>query len=110
MASTHYIPPDTSEEEKIVGGILTKTQLIWIILGAGIGIIFALVGYALIGIIGFILVFPPIGYGIYFATKKVENMTLFQYLIYKHRYKKKTKIYINKGYHSELDFTGQEEH
>lgn len=95
MAITYQMPPDTSEDEKIVGGILDKSQLGWVVLGGGVGAFFTIPLFQYLSLASILFFVPPFGVGVYFALKKVEGMTLFKYLIYKHKFKKKTKGYVN---------------
>lgn len=109
MAQSYAMPPDTNEEENIVGGLINKFQLVWLILGGGVGAIFAVILFKLIGPVALIFAFPPIAVGCLFAFRKVENMTLFEYLRYKYRYNTSTKHFANLGNHKTLHITAIEE-
>ena len=37
MAS-YPVPPDTSAKEKVIGGILSVVQLIWVLIGLALGV------------------------------------------------------------------------
>lgn len=102
MAQTYAMPPDTNEEENIIGGYINKYQLIWLVAGAGIGAIFTFAFFRLLGPASLILLLPPLGAGCIFAFKKVENMPLFTYLRYKRKFNKATKDYANFGNHKEI--------
>lgn len=88
----YLVPPDMSEKEKIVGGLLTINQLFWIVLFGlmGMGMFFATVN--LLGaIFSGILALPFFAVGVLFALYKKENLTLFRYLYLKRSHKKKQK-------------------
>ena len=109
MAQSYAMPPDTNEEENIVGGIINKHQLIWLVIGGGVGAFVTLILFKLIGAISLIFAFPPIVVGCVFAFRKVENMTLFDYLRYRHRFNKSVKHFANFGNHSEFSIVIRED-
>ena len=45
MAKTYEMPPDTSEKEKAIGGILTFVQFGWLVGGLVIGLLIFLLLY-----------------------------------------------------------------
>lgn len=104
MASVHAMPPDTREKEKIIGGIMDIYQFGFFIAG--------LLGCAIVTVSLFkyiswgslLLGLPLIAVGCLFAFFKVGEMRLFTYLRYKIKYSKKTKCYVNAGFHTELEF------
>ena len=53
--TTWKVPPDTSQKEKIVGGVLTAAQLIWMILGLGIAALISLTLGMAIGVVGIVI-------------------------------------------------------
>lgn len=109
MAQRYAMPPDTNEEENIVGGIINKHQLIWLVVGGGAGAFITLILFKFIGAISLIFAFPPVAVGCVFAFHKIENMMLFDYLRYKHRYNASTKHFANFGNHSELNIVIKED-
>ena len=97
MAQLYHVSADTSEKEKIVGGILTMAQGLWL---AGGFLIFGLIFLLLQNFlplpfaVAFALV-PGLGFGLPFAFYKKEGLPLFTYLSLKHRFDKKSKYLIN---------------
>lgn len=93
----YAVPPDTKEKEKILGGIFTLTQFFWMV-GAfmgGLGM-FALV-YLVTKLVPLGLIFGLIGAGVFvpFIFVKKHNLTLFEYLVRKHKFKQKNKRIYN---------------
>ncbi len=109
MAQTYNMPPDTHEEEKIVGGYIDKYQLIWIVAGAGVGAFLTILFFKIVGPIALVLLFPPLVVGVVFAFKKKDGLPLFTWLRYKRSYKRSIKHYVNYGGHQELCFMALEE-
>ena len=74
-------PTDISEKEKIVGGLLTAGQLIWIAIGLGITVGIGLALTGLLGgagfIIGGILGLPT---GLIFAFYKPHKIPMIQFI------------------------------
>lgn len=96
MAS-YNVQPDISEKEKIVGGLLNMGQLFCLIVGLGSGAIFSFLLFPIIGtasIVLGVLIFIPLG--ALFAFKKVQGLTLFDYLKRKRHHKKIIKKLPNK--------------
>lgn len=96
MAS-YKMSADTSEKEKVVGGILTAAQGGWLALGCGI-IAVLLLGLSrfMPPIIALIIALPPgLAVGLSFAFYKKKELTLFQLLSLKRQFKKKSKIMLN---------------
>ena len=91
--ATYSVPPDFSEKEKIVGGILTAAQLICIIVGIACAALFSFITFAFLGtasiIIG-VIIFIPLG-GV-FALLKIKGLPLYTYL----RLKKYHKTIVKK--------------
>lgn len=109
MAQIYAMPPDTNEEENIVGGIINKHQLIWLVIGGGVGAFITLILFKFIGAISLFFAFPPAAVGAVFAFRKVENMTLFDYLRYKRRFNASIKHFSNFGNHTEFSVVIKEE-
>jgi hypothetical protein len=90
--ATYTVPPDMKEKEKIVGGILTISQFIWLMVGLLIigAVMFLL--YYLNGAFSMVIGAPlGLAVGLPFAFYKKEELTLFQYLSLKSKFKKKRK-------------------
>lgn len=109
MAQSFNMPPDTNEEEKIIGGYINLHQTIWLVGGAGIGAVFTIIFFRIVGAVALICLVPPIAVGAIFAFTMKEDMTLFKYLRYKRRFKKSSHYYINYGNHQEFDVVLKEE-
>ena len=97
MAQMYQVSADTSEKEKVVGGILTFAQGLWL---AGGFIIFMGLFMLLQNFlpIPFAVVFalgPGAGFGLPFAFYKKEELPLATYLIFKKKFEKKNKHLIN---------------
>ena len=88
----YQIPPDLSEKEKIVGGLLTAYQLLSLIAGVAGTAIFSLLFFSFIGnaaiVIGAILFLPT---GCIFAFKKMHGLTMLDYIKLKLAQRKKVK-------------------
>jgi len=97
MARTYDIPPDTSEKEKAIGGLLTFAQFGWLIGGFVIGLLIFLGIYMLIKntVIGVICALPFALIGLPFAFSKKYEMPLLTYLNVKRKFKSKTHKLIN---------------
>lgn len=87
----YTVPPDTKEKEKIVGGLLYLSQAFWLALGFVIGSCTFILLYGLLGGVFSITIGIIIagGVGVPFAFYKKEELTLFQYLRLKRKFKKK---------------------
>jgi hypothetical protein len=91
----YKIPPDTSEKEKIVGGLLNLNQLIWIIAGALTGAVITILTFNFLGNIAFFLGFIAIALFIPFVFYKKHDLTFFNYLKLKRKHKNKNKYLSN---------------
>ena len=91
MARNYEIPPDTSEKEKAIGGILTFGQFGWLIGGVVIALLVFVVIYLItrVEVVSIIFAIP-------FAFYKKYEMTLLKYLITKKRFDMKIKNLTNK--------------
>lgn len=92
MAQQWQVPPDTSAKEKIVGGVLTFNQLIWMILGLGIAaglslFLGTLLGMGIVGLIIGLIV--GIGFGCFFCFYKKNDIPIFTYMCLKRNHAKK---------------------
>lgn len=105
MARLYKVSADTSEKEKIIGGILTLGQGIWIATGALLtaGIFLSLVN-VMPASIAFALGAVPGGLlGGIFAFYQKEELPLMTYLTYKYKFEKKTKYLVNTVYSLEAE-------
>lgn len=98
MARSYPMPPDTSEKEKAIGGVLTFTQFGWLIGGFVIALIVFLIVKILCNVtsICVICAFPFALLGVPFAFYTKYEMPLFTYLVQKKKFNGKTKKLINK--------------
>lgn len=97
MPRSYKMSADTSEKEKVIGGILTAAQGGWLALG---GVIIAIILVSLAQIlppaIALIIALPPgLAVGLSFAFYKKEGLTLFQLLTLNHKFKVKSKVMLN---------------
>ncbi|MCC0727207.1 PrgI family protein [Clostridioides sp. ZZV14-6045] len=98
MPRVNLMPPDTNEEEKAIGGLITFNQFFWLLGGFVLGIItYLIIIYSIklqfiaipMAIIVFLSSAP-------FAFFKKHDMPLFKYLSIKRKYNKKNKKLINR--------------
>ena len=97
------MPTDISEKEKIVGGIMTAGQLLYLAIGLGITVGFGLIFVGIIGKISFIIGgLIGIPFGVVFAFVKIKKqLTVGQYIRLKISKSKQTKVLVN--HRTELD-------
>ena len=97
MPRTHRMSADTSEKEKVIGGILTAAQGGWLALGGGIiAIILVTLAQIIPAAVALVIALPPgLLVGLSFAFYKKEGLTLFQYITLNHKFKSKSKIMLN---------------
>lgn len=93
----YKVSADTSEKEKIIGGILTIYQGGWIVLGLFIsGGIFFLVNMLFLPIFSLFIAIPPgVAFAVVFAFYKKEQLSFATYLLYRYAFRRKTKRLIN---------------
>jgi len=98
MSRNYDVPPDTSEKEKAIGGILTFVQFGWLIGGLVIGLLVFLLFYLPTKSykVGGIFAVPVALIGVPFAFYKKYEMPLLKYLMVKRKFEAKTKQLINK--------------
>lgn len=88
----YTVPPNMNEKEKVIGGILNINQFFWVLGGL---VLSALVFSTTFGIVGgtgsLVLAIPCIFAGTPFAFYKKYDLTLFQILKLRRKFKKKTK-------------------
>ena len=97
MPRTYKMSADTSEKEKVIGGILTAAQGGWLALG---GVIIAVILVSLAQVISpsiaLVIALPPgLAVGLAFAFYRKEGLTLFQYLTLNQKFKRKSKVMLN---------------
>ncbi len=97
MARVYRLASDTSDKEKAVGGILTFGQTGWLVLGL---LMFAAAFVSLSRIIPatlalFIGLILGLGVGLPFAFYTKGGLSLFQYLVWRIRFAKKSKHLVN---------------
>ncbi|MFI3211204.1 MAG: PrgI family protein [Peptostreptococcaceae bacterium] len=98
ISKTYQIPPNTDEEEKFVGGVITFIQFFWL-LGGGVLFAVNLLFWHLVfgqGILGGIIGLPLLLLGVPFAFYKKKELTLFKYIKLKMEFNKKSKRILNK--------------
>lgn len=98
MARIYDIPPNTKEEEKAIGGVITFIQFFWLLGSIVLGLCVYLLFYIFIKM-PVVCAIPAIivaMVGIPFAFVKKKEMTLFTYLKRKIKFKKKNKKLINR--------------
>lgn len=98
MAKMYQIPPNTGEEEKAIGGILTFVQFFWILGGFILFLVSTAFWFVLLkdAIMSGIISSPLLITGLPFAFYKKKDLTLFQYIKRKREFNKKSKKLINK--------------
>lgn len=90
------MPTDISEKEKIVGGLLTAGQLLFIGIGLAITVALGLLLNGLIGNASFIIgLLIGVPFGICFAFVKPHKLPLKDYLMLKLKRRKNSKELIN---------------
>lgn len=93
----YQTPSDTQEKEKVIGGLLTMAQGVWI----GLGLVAGLFGFVL-----FLSITKVLGVGIFvlilnlglftpFAFIKKRDLTLFQYVKLRAKKLKQNPILLN---------------
>lgn len=94
------IPPDTRGKEKIIGGIFTISQFIFLIIGVILGFVLVAVtfqmtnSFVVAGIAFIIGVGPFIPFS-FVKKHELGEMELFQYLRLKQKFKKSRKVFPN---------------
>ena len=91
----YRMPADLNEKDKVIGGILTIAQALWVVPG----IILALIVFTLVG--KTLKVFAIIPCALAFSTclpfvfYKVNGVPLPTYIMRKHKFKQKNKVLPN---------------
>lgn len=90
--SAYNMPPDTSAREKLVGGILDLTQLLFLLAGLAVGFIIGWPLKSAMGMPGLVIgLVPGLAVGLIFAFLQIKGLSLLSYIRYKKLHKKKTK-------------------
>lgn len=101
------MPTDLSEKDKVIGGLLTLNQALWLVPG----FILALIVFALLQSLLKIFVIIPmvlcIGIFLPFVFYKIKDVPLPTYLFRKFKFNKKNKYLINER--DDFDFFKEEE-
>lgn len=94
----YTLPPDTQEEEKTIGGMITMKQFFWLIGGFISSLAVAIVVGSLTGsvVISILYAIAVIIFSIPFAFKKKYDMDLYSYLRLKIGHLNKTHQMVNK--------------
>ena len=87
----YQVPPDTSEKEKIIGGLLNWNQVGWIVGGLLLGAVVFIATYKFLGKGALFLAILFLPSGTPFAFYKKHELTLFDYIKRKKRFKSKIK-------------------
>lgn len=97
MAQYYKVSADTSEKEKIFGGVLTLAQAAWLFLGLLIGFgLFMYLQKSLGYVTAAIVALPPgLAVGGAFAFYKKHGLSLLTYLRYKHKFDMNSKTMVN---------------
>lgn len=108
MARVYKVSADTSEKEKIIGGVLTLAQGAWCAAGLLIiGGLFFLLITVLPPTAALILAAPPgVAVGVLFAFYRKEGLPLLTYLLYQRSFHRKSKRLPNDLTYRK-DFVGQ---
>lgn len=100
MAKLYKVSADTSEKEKIIGGVLTMEQGIFLVSGALLStVIFLNLMNIMPASVAFVVaIIPGAMFGLSFAFYQVEQLSFLAYLIFKWKFEKKTDYLINTGH------------
>lgn len=98
----HPVPPDMKEKEKVIGGLLNINQFFWVLGGLILGAIVFASTFSLFGKGSLVLALPFCLTGLPFALYKKNGLTLYQYLYYKRKFKK--KVHKLPNIRKEVDF------
>ena len=90
--SAYPMPPDTSAKEKLVGGLLDLTQLLFLLGGLAIGLAFGFLFKSFAGMPGLVVgLIPGVAAGLVFGFLKIKGLSLLQYIRLKKKHQGKTK-------------------
>lgn len=93
LGRKYSVPPDTNEKEKIVGGILTFAQMVYLVLGVFVSALFGgLIGYLTNFYVGAcIFLLGSFTVGPFFSFMKFDGYPVDQYLILSRKHKRTGK-------------------
>ncbi len=90
--AAYPVPPDTSAKEKVIGGILSVTQLVWVLIGLAMGVGLGLLLKLFLGQAGLVIgIIPGIIFAFIFCFVKIHQLTVFQFIMYSRQQKARTK-------------------
>lgn len=94
----YKIPPDVKEKEKVIGGVLTLIQFLWLLGGLGGGLFLFVVTWLATNSLFFGLLFFVAGIGVSapFAFYKKNELSLFGFLKYRRKLIKRNVYLPNK--------------
>lgn len=100
MSRQYQIPPDIKEKEKIIGGLFTKTQFVFVvaavICGLGFGYLaFKFTSNAIVFFICLLIGAVPFLPFSFITIRKMGNIELAYFILKKVKYNKSTKNYVN---------------
>lgn len=97
MARVYRVASDMSEKEKAVGGLLTFDQAGWVVCGLVVGaaVFVGLANFMPPMLALFISLIPAGGIAIPFAFYNKGGLSLVQYLVWRVRFRKKSKYLVN---------------
>lgn len=97
MARVYRLTTDMSEKEKVIGGILTLGQGMWLVTGLLIaaGVFMALVNTIPKGVALFIGIIPGAAIAVPFAFYEPGGLKLSEYIRLRVKFRKKTKFLTN---------------
>ena len=92
----YQMPPDISEREKIVGGVLSAGQLLWMVGGVAIAVAISLALNKALGVASFVIGIPiGVAFGCVFAFLKPHKIPFARYIKLKIRHAKQIKHLVN---------------
>ena len=96
--AVYFMPPDVREKEKIVGGLFTWNQAGWLVGGFVLGLTTFVIMFSVSNVAWLSLFFAILmgSLTLPFVFVKRSDLTLFQYLMRKRKFNKKSKHLINK--------------
>ena len=96
--AVYFMPPDTREKEKIIGGLFTWNQAGWLFGAFMLALAVFSIMLSVTGSLALSLIFAFLigGTLLPFVFVKRNGLTLFQYLMRKHKFNKKTKHLIKR--------------
>lgn len=90
--SSYQVPPDTSAKEKVIGGILSIPQLIWVLIGIGAGVGIGSFLKLFMGQIGLVIgLIPGLVFAFIFCFVKMHQLTMWQFITLSRKHKSRTK-------------------